>query len=181
MAAAILITGANRGLGFEFASQYSADGWRVFAACRCPATATKLQRVSTARFRPVTCRALCGIGAASGSRKSEEPPLLPPIMRQIPGEQYEPCGRQLDGLLADQDRANDFSEGLGEALTGVRVGQPLSRESSYSGCRHRAYGGRQHTLARQRERPDDPAWSETLACADAPCARTGRLSWFLLS
>ena len=52
-------------------------------------------------------------------------------------------------------------EGLGEALTGVRVGQPLSRESSYSGCRHRAYGGRQHTRARQRERPDDPAWSES--------------------
>src|ERR1700730_8292275 len=46
MAAAILITGANRGLGFEFASQYSADGWRVFAACRCPATATKLQRLA---------------------------------------------------------------------------------------------------------------------------------------
>jgi hypothetical protein len=34
MAAAILITGANRGLGFEFASQYLAEGWRVFAACR---------------------------------------------------------------------------------------------------------------------------------------------------
>jgi NAD(P)-dependent dehydrogenase (short-subunit alcohol dehydrogenase family) len=40
MAAAILITGASRGLGFEFASQYVADGWRVFAACRCPAAAT---------------------------------------------------------------------------------------------------------------------------------------------
>jgi NAD(P)-dependent dehydrogenase (short-subunit alcohol dehydrogenase family) len=36
MAAAILITGANRGLGFEFASQYLAEGWRVFAACRNP-------------------------------------------------------------------------------------------------------------------------------------------------
>jgi len=51
---------------------------------------------------------LCGIGAASGRRKSEEPPLLLPIVRQIPGEHYEPCGRQLDGLLADQVRANDF-------------------------------------------------------------------------
>jgi NAD(P)-dependent dehydrogenase (short-subunit alcohol dehydrogenase family) len=40
---AILITGANRGLGFEFASQYAADGWRVFAACRNPAAATELQ------------------------------------------------------------------------------------------------------------------------------------------
>src|ERR1700730_15227156 len=43
MAAAILITGANRGLGFEFASQYLADGWRVFAACRNPGAASKLR------------------------------------------------------------------------------------------------------------------------------------------
>jgi hypothetical protein len=64
--------------------------------------------VSRARFRPVTCRALCSIGAASGRRKSEEPPLLLPIVRQIPGEHCEPCGRQLDGLVAGQDRANDF-------------------------------------------------------------------------
>jgi hypothetical protein len=34
MAAAILITGANRGLGFEYASQYLAEGWCLFAACR---------------------------------------------------------------------------------------------------------------------------------------------------
>ena len=53
--------------------------------------------VSRARFRPVTCRALCWIGAASGRRKSEEPPLLLPIVRQIPGEHDEPRRRQLDG------------------------------------------------------------------------------------
>jgi NAD(P)-dependent dehydrogenase (short-subunit alcohol dehydrogenase family) len=46
MAAAILITGANRGLGFEFASQYLADGWRVFAACRNPDAACKLRCLS---------------------------------------------------------------------------------------------------------------------------------------
>jgi NAD(P)-dependent dehydrogenase (short-subunit alcohol dehydrogenase family) len=39
----ILITGANRGLGFEFARQYGADGWRVFATCRNPKSATALQ------------------------------------------------------------------------------------------------------------------------------------------
>jgi NAD(P)-dependent dehydrogenase (short-subunit alcohol dehydrogenase family) len=46
MAAVTLITGANRGLGFEFASQYLADGWRVFAACRNPAAESKLRRLS---------------------------------------------------------------------------------------------------------------------------------------
>jgi NAD(P)-dependent dehydrogenase (short-subunit alcohol dehydrogenase family) len=30
----ILITGANRGLGYEFAKQYAADGWQVYAAAR---------------------------------------------------------------------------------------------------------------------------------------------------
>ena len=46
MAAAILITGANRGLGFEFARQYVADGWRVFAACRNPTTASEIRRLA---------------------------------------------------------------------------------------------------------------------------------------
>ena len=32
----VLITGANRGLGLEFARQYAADGWSVIATCRNP-------------------------------------------------------------------------------------------------------------------------------------------------
>jgi NAD(P)-dependent dehydrogenase (short-subunit alcohol dehydrogenase family) len=39
-----LITGANRGLGLEFARQYLADGWQVYAACRDPETASELHR-----------------------------------------------------------------------------------------------------------------------------------------
>jgi NAD(P)-dependent dehydrogenase (short-subunit alcohol dehydrogenase family) len=42
----VLITGANRGLGFEFARQYLADGWQIFAACRNPAAADELQRLA---------------------------------------------------------------------------------------------------------------------------------------
>ena len=38
----VLITGANRGLGLEFARQYAADGWRVFACCRDPGRAEAL-------------------------------------------------------------------------------------------------------------------------------------------
>ena len=37
-----LITGANRGIGFEFAKQYLAKGWRVIATCRKPEAADDL-------------------------------------------------------------------------------------------------------------------------------------------
>lgn len=42
----VLITGANRGIGLEFARQYAADGWRVFATCRDPDAAGELRAVS---------------------------------------------------------------------------------------------------------------------------------------
>jgi NAD(P)-dependent dehydrogenase (short-subunit alcohol dehydrogenase family) len=43
---AVLITSANRGLGLEFAAQYLADGWHVYAACRQPKAAEKLRRLA---------------------------------------------------------------------------------------------------------------------------------------
>ena len=42
----VLITGANRGLGLEFARQYAADGWQVLAACRNPRAAVALQKMT---------------------------------------------------------------------------------------------------------------------------------------
>ena len=41
-----LITGANRGLGLEFAKQYLADNWQVYAACRDPSSASELRRLA---------------------------------------------------------------------------------------------------------------------------------------
>lgn len=41
-----LITGANRGIGLEFAAQYYADGWQVFAAARNPEPALELQKLA---------------------------------------------------------------------------------------------------------------------------------------
>src|SRR5437870_5718920 len=46
----VLVTGANRGLGLEFARQYAGRRWRVLACCRTPSTAGELQ--SLARGNP---------------------------------------------------------------------------------------------------------------------------------
>lgn len=44
----VLITGANRGLGLEFARQYAAAGWDVIACARNPAAATALSALAAA-------------------------------------------------------------------------------------------------------------------------------------
>jgi len=44
----VLITGANRGLGLQFARQYAALGWNVIATCRDPSQATELQNLAAA-------------------------------------------------------------------------------------------------------------------------------------
>jgi NAD(P)-dependent dehydrogenase (short-subunit alcohol dehydrogenase family) len=53
-----LITGANRGLGLEFARQYASDGWQVYAACRNPKSASELHRVTDARGHTLQILAL---------------------------------------------------------------------------------------------------------------------------
>ncbi len=42
----VLITGANRGLGFEFCHQYAAAGWNVLACCRRPQAAKNLEALA---------------------------------------------------------------------------------------------------------------------------------------
>ena len=42
----VLITGANRGLGLEFARQYAADGWQVIGTARKPEQADELNALS---------------------------------------------------------------------------------------------------------------------------------------
>ena len=42
----VLITGSNRGIGFEFVRQYAAKGWHVIATCRRPHEADELQALA---------------------------------------------------------------------------------------------------------------------------------------
>jgi len=45
----VLITGANRGIGLEFANQYSARGWNVIATARKPQKADDLRELAEQR------------------------------------------------------------------------------------------------------------------------------------
>ena len=63
----------------------------------------------------------------------------------------------------------------GEASVGERIGQPLSRERNLMPGADAVVRTEGNTDGHdRRERPDGPAWSKTLACADAPCTGTGR-------
>lgn len=53
----VLITGANRGLGLEFARQYAADGWDVVATLRNPDTSEELQQLQK-KNRKISLEAL---------------------------------------------------------------------------------------------------------------------------
>lgn len=74
----------------------------------------------------------------------------------------------------DPESCADAREGIGEALTGERIGQPLSREKSFdpgADALDNAEGNMGGALSRA---PSRPAWSQTLACAEALCTGTGR-------
>ncbi|MBM3511647.1 MAG: SDR family oxidoreductase [Alphaproteobacteria bacterium] len=54
----VFITGANRGLGLEFARQYAEAGWQVLAACRAPAAAKALAAIADRSAGRVTLHPL---------------------------------------------------------------------------------------------------------------------------
>jgi NAD(P)-dependent dehydrogenase (short-subunit alcohol dehydrogenase family) len=66
----VLITGANRGLGLEFARQYARDGWRVIATARDPEKADALRRlgagVAIHRLDVADFDAIAALGHALG-------------------------------------------------------------------------------------------------------------------
>ena len=77
----VLITGANRGLGLEFARQYAADGWQVFATCREPDAARELRGLAAehdGRIRILTMDVAddASVRAAAGALGAEVIDLL---------------------------------------------------------------------------------------------------------
>jgi NAD(P)-dependent dehydrogenase (short-subunit alcohol dehydrogenase family) len=66
----ILITGANRGLGLEFARQYAADGWNVISTARTPASSDELKEL--AKKKNVSLKALDVTSEESTRHLAEE-------------------------------------------------------------------------------------------------------------
>lgn len=73
----VLITGANRGIGLEFATRYAQDGWRVVAACRDPDGAADLARLPGAvEVRRVDVADDASVRALADALKDEPLDLL---------------------------------------------------------------------------------------------------------
>jgi NAD(P)-dependent dehydrogenase (short-subunit alcohol dehydrogenase family) len=76
-----LITGANRGLGLEFARQYAGDGWQVYATCREPESASDLRRLTDAsdykvRIMPLDVTDIASIKAVAAELEDQAIDLL---------------------------------------------------------------------------------------------------------
>jgi NAD(P)-dependent dehydrogenase (short-subunit alcohol dehydrogenase family) len=71
----VLVTGANRGLGLEFARQYSADGWDVIGTARQPDDAAELRVLDRVRVEQLEMRDLEAV-VSFGPRIGETLDLL---------------------------------------------------------------------------------------------------------
>jgi NAD(P)-dependent dehydrogenase (short-subunit alcohol dehydrogenase family) len=72
----VLIVGASRGLGLEFARQYAADGWRVVATCRDVAGRQALEAVDGIEIHALDVTDHAAIEDLARSLKNEAIDLL---------------------------------------------------------------------------------------------------------
>jgi len=76
--ASVLITGANRGIGFEFARSFADNGWHVHACCRNPDRAKDLKELIVGTVGAVTLHKLDvtdGLKVASLARELADDPI----------------------------------------------------------------------------------------------------------
>lgn len=71
----VLITGANRGLGLEFARQFAAAGWQVIATARKPERASDLQAFKV-RIMPLDVADQASVEALAASLEGQAIDLL---------------------------------------------------------------------------------------------------------
>jgi hypothetical protein len=79
-------------------------------------------------------------------------------------------------IRADLESCGVIREDGGEALTEESTGQPLSRERLIPDADTVTYVEGNTQRRASASAVCDPAWSETLACAEVSCTGTGR-SW----
>ena len=72
----VVITGANRGIGLEFARQYAADGWTVIATCRDLASPGGLADVAGVELFALSVDDPASIKAFAGALKGRSIDLL---------------------------------------------------------------------------------------------------------
>lgn len=72
----VVITGANRGIGLEFARQYAADGWRVIATVRQPDHADALRAVTGVEVHGLDVTDPAAIAAFGQSLAGEQVDVL---------------------------------------------------------------------------------------------------------
>lgn len=73
--ATVLITGANRGLGYEFAKQYQADGYHVIATARKPETANALNKLDVTVY-PLDVTSEASVAALAKALKGQPIDIL---------------------------------------------------------------------------------------------------------
>lgn len=92
----VLITGCSRGLGLEFARQYTRAGWRVYATCRSPERALDLARLAAKNPDTVSLH-----------------PLDVTEPRQIDGMRQMLAGEPLDLLINNAGVLGPKDQGFG--------------------------------------------------------------------
>src|SRR3981081_1386280 len=92
----VLITGAKRVLGLEFARQYAADGWDVIATARNPKSSEELQQL--AKNRNVTLGGLSGTSDESVKQLAETLGGKPVDLLVLNSAIYTRTGDQLGEL-----------------------------------------------------------------------------------
>ena len=100
----VLITGTNRGLGLEFAQQYTQAGWRVYATCRSPERALDLARLAAENPDTVSLH-----------------PLDVTDQRQIKGMRQMLAGEPLDLLINNAGVLGPKDQGFGHTDTDAWV------------------------------------------------------------